>query len=218
MVNRTVLPYSIYILTSTKLDEPFYVGCTKLYPSSRLSQHKRAKIKGESHTPLARIKVSPETASITVIEATYDRDEAHRREQHWISHYGREPDGPLVNKLAGGMGSIDPLPDTRKKMGKAHIGNTYRKGIPRPDARIRNSKTVSAFDKTGAFFKTYPSARAASEDLVGISPKSISSVIHGRLACARTEVGQIYQFRLGDDQLPMGAVEYRDTWRKRRSV
>ena len=181
----------------------------------RISHHRSAARRGVRGHPILRAGVDPEVVKFAVLGKHSCEEKAHESERFWIAHYGRKPAGFLVNRSGGGKAASDPHKETKELMAKVHRGNTYRKGIPRPDASIRNSKQVSAFAEDGSFVATFSSARKASAALCGISPKSISSVINGRLQTAKSSDGSVYQFRLGDDKTPMGSVKHRDTWKNR---
>lgn len=208
--------WTIYGLFLEGEDKPFYVGCTSSTLGIRLSNHRSA-AKRKMHTsPIYIVGAEPRSVICRKLDEAPDIETGHRKEQEWIAHYGRRPEGCLVNKVAGGAGGVDPTPDVRKKMSDTHIGNTYRLGKPRPDAAIRNSKQISAYDHTGKYVATFSSGRAASSALVGISPKTISSVIHGRLRSAKASDGTVYQFRFGSNEIDIEPVSHRDTWATRR--
>jgi len=212
------MAWTIYYLCTEECDEPFYVGCTSKTLRVRLYGHKSAGRRSVKSSPIVRAGVNPESVIAVALETCADAESAFSCEVKWIATYGRFPNGPLFNRSGGGKANSDLPEDSRRAISLLHKGNTYRKGIPRPDSRINNSRSVSAFHKDGSFHKSYSSGRSASADLPGISQKSISSVLHGRLSCAKTTVGEVFQFRAGEDQSPMTPVVYRDTWRTRRQT
>lgn len=209
--------WTVYCLFGEECASPFYVGCTSMKIRERVSHHRSAARRGVKGHPIIRAAVDPEQVQYLVLEVFDNETEAHAAERRWISELGRRPVGLLVNRSGGGKSAFDPHPETKALMVKIHKGNTYRKGIPRPDAVINNSRPVSVFTQQGEYVATYPSGRKASQAYPGISPKTISSVIHGRLQCAKADNGLIYQFRSGYGTKAIPAVNYRDTWKNRRN-
>lgn len=72
------------------------------------------------------------------------RQDAIELEIFLIEIIGRSPNGPLSNITAGGEGSIDPLPETRKKLSDlAKRERPSRRGVPlSPERRAQISASL----------------------------------------------------------------------------
>lgn len=202
----------IYQLRVEGEEQPFYVGCTTRDECRRLVEHKSDSTKASGGKNPAKEAVILEArakgAAVIeeVLETTDDVGEAYTLERKWIAHYGRRAcGGVLTNATDGGLGvpGVVMTDASRVKMAQAKIGNKINEGRRRPDMSARFSKSLTAFDTYGVVVGAYPSARLAGEEL-HIHFSTISDCVKGRIKCARSRDGIVYQFRLG---VHMSAIE-----------
>ena len=207
--------WTIYQLRVEGEAQPFYVGCTVRDESRRLVEHRSRSITGGNNPEKEAVISAAREQGLAVIEEVLetaaDPDAAFAAEKHWIAHYGRRVHGGiLTNATDGGRGVSGAIltEEARQKMSDAKKGNKINEGRKRPDMVQRFSKSVTAFDTNGAVVETYASARIAGEEL-NIHFGTISDCVKGRIKCARSRDGIVYQFRLGVQSEAIQPVTYK---------
>ena len=206
------MPWTVYQMRVESEVLPFYIGCTSRTSYRRWIEHKHRASIGKENSERGRIIRAAQNAGLKIIiedlELYDDMAEAHGREIFWIEHYGRQPQGPLVNDEPGGYGVGKTITvSARQKMSEAKLGNTINVGRARPDFRENTRKDVTAFTGEGKRIASYETARLASED-TGVHWKTISEIVRGKITSTRSR-GIIYQFRFGIIEHDIAPCSYR---------
>lgn len=138
---------------------PFYIG---MGSRGRWNVHEKLARNGDdSHKSrlIRKIWEVGEEVQKEILEDGLSRTEAFDLERILISLVLREPNGPLINKVSGGLGGLDPSLETRRKMGekakkrmsqeeykeKIRISNSNREWTK--EMRERSAKQLSERNK-----------------------------------------------------------------------
>lgn len=119
---------------------PFYIGIGK---GQRWLCHEKNVVPGKSHKDNLIVRMLSLGLNIgkTKLVENLDRETAKLIEIDLIYLIGREhTGGPLLNLTAGGDGSRDPTPETRRKLAAANVRRKARDGyLVSPEARQKLS-------------------------------------------------------------------------------
>lgn len=115
--------YYVYGLFRPDTCSIFYIGMGQ---EQRAWWHQTYRKRGRSHKDNIICKVIDDLGysecPVVIIKDELTKQEAIDLEIALIYAVGRHPNGPLVNKTAGGDGSLDPTDELRKKLSISHLG------------------------------------------------------------------------------------------------
>lgn len=183
---------------------PFYIGKGK---GDRWLSHEYRAVRGGTHKDNIICSMRDRGVSVPkckLIEGL-SAAEALQVEIDLIALVGRIPNGPLVNKTAGGDGVSDPLPETRAKLRAAHRGRELSRdhrakiaagGIGRitSDAtRAKQSATAAGKPKSAAHCRRMSLARKGCPNKTGYrhteeAKEKMRAAAQGRKASAETRL------------------------------